>query len=258
MRQTEFKKQRSRSLYKPFTLIELLVVVAIIGILASLLLPVLGKARKKARNAVCVNKLKQLSIAIFLYGDDSDGYFPGSYISPGSRTWDDQLAGYDGRESLTSGQKNGNNFSKATYGEDYGQLYRCPSETSGKWGGNVGRTYIATYDTDRPSRGEIGIHNNVDGSSKNLGHVGGAAETIMLFEYSNGGNLLGKKYLSARSADQLRGNNNSNPMLHDGAFKQNYLMVDGHVEGLRFPSTYVPPFGGTPRNVTGSLWDATK
>ena len=56
---------------KSFTLIELLVVVAIIGILASLLLPVLGEAREDARRAVCVSNMKQLGVAIFLYTDDN-------------------------------------------------------------------------------------------------------------------------------------------------------------------------------------------
>lgn len=58
-----------------FTLIELLVVVAIIGILASLLLPVLGKTRERSREAVCVSNLKQQGFAMQMYVDDNDGYF---------------------------------------------------------------------------------------------------------------------------------------------------------------------------------------
>ena len=50
-----------------FTLIELLVVVAIIGILASLLLPSLAKARKSSRTAVCLSQSKQLAYAINLF-----------------------------------------------------------------------------------------------------------------------------------------------------------------------------------------------
>ncbi|WDE97558.1 type II secretion system protein [Lentisphaera profundi] len=68
---------------KNFTLIELLVVVAIIGILASLLLPVLGKARKTARTAVCVSNMKQISTASYLYLDDNLDTFPGYYIHGG-------------------------------------------------------------------------------------------------------------------------------------------------------------------------------
>ena len=57
---------------KKFTLIEILVVVAIIGILASLLLPSLGKAREKAISVGCQNRLRQLHIAETMWGDDND------------------------------------------------------------------------------------------------------------------------------------------------------------------------------------------
>jgi len=55
-----------------FTLIELLVVIAIIAILAAMLLPALSQARKSARTSNCLNNLKQISLAIVMYGNDFD------------------------------------------------------------------------------------------------------------------------------------------------------------------------------------------
>ncbi len=59
-----------------FTLIELLVVIAIIGILASLLLPVLGRARESGRRASCASNLHQIGAAMLGYSDDFNGWFP--------------------------------------------------------------------------------------------------------------------------------------------------------------------------------------
>ena len=80
---------------KRFTLIELLVVVAIIGILASMLLPALSKSKAVGKQAVCLNNLKQIYLWTNLYGDSNADMLPKG--DTGNLSWDDLLGTTDSR-----------------------------------------------------------------------------------------------------------------------------------------------------------------
>lgn len=74
-----------------FTLVELLVVIGIIGILAGILMPVLGRARESARRTQCASNLRQINLGLLMYAGEKKGLlvYGGSIKQPdgASATW---------------------------------------------------------------------------------------------------------------------------------------------------------------------------
>jgi prepilin-type N-terminal cleavage/methylation domain-containing protein/prepilin-type processing-associated H-X9-DG protein len=69
--ETSSNRQRER-FPTGFTLIELLVVIAIIALLMAMLMPALERAREQGQRIVCLNNLRQLTLAWLLYADDNE------------------------------------------------------------------------------------------------------------------------------------------------------------------------------------------
>ena len=124
---------------KRFTLMELCVVMAIVAILASLLIPTLAKARKASRTVLCTNNMKQIITASTMFSGDNNLSYPDTsstteeYTNRRGRTrtrttgytsWDDLLAGYDGRESLSADEQA---LTKLPF-ENFGGTYKLSSE----------------------------------------------------------------------------------------------------------------------------------
>ena len=219
-----------------FTLIELLVVISIIGILTSILLPALAKARVKVRTTACINNNKQIGTAMMVYTTDEDDYFPATF---NKISFDDQLSGYDGR-NLTQAEINQDPLPlKYEY-----SLYVCPGATAESEDGHAMRSYGINGGSDYSRETGDGISWS-DGSRRAGVIVPG---TFLMTERSlvDGWNRLGSS-------------SNSIAMKQQHNFTPNFSQIDWGVHGNNNVLVYLFVDGsartmGWAESINNSYW----
>jgi prepilin-type N-terminal cleavage/methylation domain-containing protein/prepilin-type processing-associated H-X9-DG protein len=123
---------KERSPRRAFTLIELLVVIAIIAILASMLLPVLSKAKAKGQHASCINNLKQITLGFLNYIGDYRDIFPaGGCKAPTMPVEEDWIYWNAGDPRILSANRK--DINKAPLNTYLGKLFQtnlfqCPAD----------------------------------------------------------------------------------------------------------------------------------
>lgn len=221
---------RSHVELRAFTLIELLTVIAIIGILAAIMIPVVGRVRESAHSAQCASNLRQIFGALQMFANDN---------KDGILRWVDHKPGVPGHSVSWNGVLSRSVGVTPSDGYDYipnyamGKLWRCASNKEGQM--KVGETVFETDDTKRYGfnyainaivagassdgrRGPSYPYNEADPQQRNrLSDIASPSRTIAVCD--------GKTWL----IHDTSGGNKATPAgVHNGGM--NAVFWDGHVQ----------------------------
>ncbi len=129
-----------------FTLIELLVTLAVIGVLASLLMPALSGARKKADSTRCISNLRQLGIAARVYADENEGRLP--LVADSAQSQTNAAGGKPAIQQVLASHVGGNR-----------NVFKCPGDKGGvferdgssyEWNASLNGRILHRIGLDRP------------------------------------------------------------------------------------------------------------
>ena len=217
-----------------FTLVELLIVIAIIAILASMLLPALGRSRDIAKRISCVNMEKQIGLTAISYSDDYNGYLPPHSSSSMPGGWFGAIISMMYNVQL----KTAHDLVKYTGG------ITCPSFSNN---GNTARGYCTFGPT--LSQTDVSTAHGVQGGWI-LAWIGGANKSKNLSMVTPGSVIMIEKnirygdstYRYPENYNMSVYTNNQNYEDYMAIYRHgktsNFLFVDGRVESLKIMTQF--------------------